>query len=201
MTQGANVTYLDPSGSQLGHKESFKDTARVLGRMFDAIEYRGASAGRRRDAREVRRRACLQRPHRRVPPDADARRRDDDARAQRQADPRHQIRLHRRHPLQHGPLADDRRLPDGHGCAHLRPKSLWPVRRVREDCARTRSPLRGEADDHRRPQGRGGRGGFHPYRRLGLDGRAEGGVGGAHRAADALPGQHGADEGERQSAR
>jgi ornithine carbamoyltransferase len=41
--QGATVTYLDPSGSQLGHKESFKDTARVLGRMFDAIEYRGAS--------------------------------------------------------------------------------------------------------------------------------------------------------------
>jgi len=41
--QGANVTYLDPAGSQIGHKESFKDTARVLGRMFDAIEYRGAS--------------------------------------------------------------------------------------------------------------------------------------------------------------
>jgi ornithine carbamoyltransferase len=41
--QGAHVTYLDPAGSQLGHKESFKDTARVLGRMFDAIEYRGAS--------------------------------------------------------------------------------------------------------------------------------------------------------------
>ena len=41
--QGANVTYLDPSGSQIGHKESFKDTARVLGRMYDAIEYRGAS--------------------------------------------------------------------------------------------------------------------------------------------------------------
>lgn len=41
--QGAHVTYLDPSGSQLGHKESFADTARVLGRMYDAIEYRGAS--------------------------------------------------------------------------------------------------------------------------------------------------------------
>jgi ornithine carbamoyltransferase len=40
--QGATVTYLDPSGSQMGHKESAKDTARVLGRMFDAIEYRGA---------------------------------------------------------------------------------------------------------------------------------------------------------------
>ncbi|MGE5201266.1 MAG: ornithine carbamoyltransferase [Acidobacteriota bacterium] len=41
--QGANVTYLDPSGSQIGHKESVKDTARVLGRMYDAIEFRGYS--------------------------------------------------------------------------------------------------------------------------------------------------------------
>ena len=39
--QGAHVTYLDPSGSQLGHKESIADTARVLGRMYDAIELRG----------------------------------------------------------------------------------------------------------------------------------------------------------------
>ena len=39
--QGGHVTYLDPSGSQLGHKESIADTARVLGRMFDAIEFRG----------------------------------------------------------------------------------------------------------------------------------------------------------------
>lgn len=39
--QGANVTYLDPAGSQLGHKESIADTAAVLGRMYDAIEFRG----------------------------------------------------------------------------------------------------------------------------------------------------------------
>ena len=39
--QGAHVTYMDPTGSQLGHKESIEDTARVLGRMYDAIEYRG----------------------------------------------------------------------------------------------------------------------------------------------------------------
>ncbi len=39
--QGAHTTYLGPSGSQIGHKESMKDTARVLGRMYDAIEYRG----------------------------------------------------------------------------------------------------------------------------------------------------------------
>ncbi|GAB4071361.1 ornithine carbamoyltransferase [Ancylobacter sonchi] len=43
--QGAHVTYLDPAGSQIGHKESMKDTARVLGRMFDAIEFRGAGQG------------------------------------------------------------------------------------------------------------------------------------------------------------
>jgi ornithine carbamoyltransferase len=39
--QGAQVTYLGPSGSQIGHKESMKDTARVLGRMYDGIQYRG----------------------------------------------------------------------------------------------------------------------------------------------------------------
>jgi ornithine carbamoyltransferase len=39
--QGGHVTYLDPSGSQLGHKESIADTAAVLGRIYDAIEFRG----------------------------------------------------------------------------------------------------------------------------------------------------------------
>jgi len=39
--QGAHVSYLGPSGTQIGHKESMKDTARVLGRMYDGIEYRG----------------------------------------------------------------------------------------------------------------------------------------------------------------
>nr|MBO2509157.1 ornithine carbamoyltransferase [Gammaproteobacteria bacterium] len=41
--QGAHVTYIDPNSSQIGHKESMKDTARVLGRLYDAIEYRGFS--------------------------------------------------------------------------------------------------------------------------------------------------------------
>jgi ornithine carbamoyltransferase len=41
--EGAHVTYLGPNESQLGHKESVKDTARVLGRMFDGIEYRGSA--------------------------------------------------------------------------------------------------------------------------------------------------------------
>lgn len=41
LDQGAHITYLGPSGSQIGKKESMKDTARVLGRMYDGIEYRG----------------------------------------------------------------------------------------------------------------------------------------------------------------
>jgi ornithine carbamoyltransferase len=41
--QGAHVTYLDPAGAQIGHKESMKDTARVLGRFYDGIQYRGAA--------------------------------------------------------------------------------------------------------------------------------------------------------------
>src|SRR5205807_1406008 len=41
--QGAHVSYIGPSGSHIGHKESMKDTARVLGRMYDSIEYRGFS--------------------------------------------------------------------------------------------------------------------------------------------------------------
>jgi ornithine carbamoyltransferase len=41
--QGAHVTYLDPSGSQVGHKESIADTAQVLGRMYDALEFRGSA--------------------------------------------------------------------------------------------------------------------------------------------------------------
>jgi len=48
--QGAHVTYLGPSGSQIGHKESMKDTARVLGRIYDAIEFRGYS---QQSAREL----------------------------------------------------------------------------------------------------------------------------------------------------
>ena len=43
--QGAHVTFLGPSGSHMGHKETVKDTARVLGRMYDAIEFRGFSQG------------------------------------------------------------------------------------------------------------------------------------------------------------
>ena len=48
---GMGVTYLDPSGSQIGKKESIADTARVLGRMFDGIEYRGFEQADRKSTR------------------------------------------------------------------------------------------------------------------------------------------------------
>ena len=83
--QGAHVTYLGPEGSQIGHKESMKDTARVLGRMYDGIEYRGFAQETGRDPGQVRRRAGVERPDRPVPPDADDLRHPDHAGAQRQA--------------------------------------------------------------------------------------------------------------------
>ena len=49
--QGAHVTFIGPSGSHMGHKETVKDTARVLGRMYDAIEYRGFGRAPRRSSR------------------------------------------------------------------------------------------------------------------------------------------------------
>jgi hypothetical protein len=55
--QGAHVTYLGPSGSHIGTKETMKDTARVLGRFYDAIEYRGFGQARGRGAGAVCR-AC-----------------------------------------------------------------------------------------------------------------------------------------------
>ena len=79
--QGAKVTYLGPSGSQIGHKESMKDTARVLGRMYDGIEYRGFGQEPGRNPGAVRRRAGVERPDRPVPPHPDAVRHPDHDRA------------------------------------------------------------------------------------------------------------------------
>ncbi len=93
--QGAHVTYLDPTGSQLGHKESIADTARVLGRMYDAIEFRGNAQDRRRGAGALRRRARLQRPHQRVAPHPDAGRLPHHARGVAQALRRAHLRLRR----------------------------------------------------------------------------------------------------------
>ena len=151
--QGAHVTYLDPAGSQIGHKESFKDTARVLGRMYDAIEYRGAGQDGVGDAGEICRRAGLQRPDRRVPPDPDARRRHDHARAQRQAD----------RTRSNTPILGDTRNNMGHslmivGCLMgmdvriCGPKKLWPADEYIKIARDLQEKSGAHAHHHRRPQ-------------------------------------------------
>lgn len=93
--QGASTTYLDPSGSQIGHKESVRDTARVLGRMYDGIEYRGDSQQKVEELAAYSRRAGLQRPHRRLASHPDAGRRADHDRAHREAGAGDRLRLPR----------------------------------------------------------------------------------------------------------
>ena len=83
--QGAHVTFIGPGGSHMGHKETVKDTARVLGRMYDAIEYRGFAQDTAEELAQVGRRPDLQRAHRRVAPDPDPRRLPDLPRAPREA--------------------------------------------------------------------------------------------------------------------
>ena len=68
---------LTPSSSQMGKKESIEDTARVLGRMYDGIEYRGFAQSIVEDPGRERRRAGVERPHHGVPPHADDRRHAD----------------------------------------------------------------------------------------------------------------------------
>ena len=80
MDLGMGVTYLDPGSSQMGKKESIEDTARVLGRMYDGIEYRGFDQQIVEDLAAIRRRARVERPDQRVPSHADDRRHADDAR-------------------------------------------------------------------------------------------------------------------------
>ena len=155
--QGAHVTYLDPSGSQIGHKESFKDTARVLGRMYDAIEYRGSS----QEGVETLAKYAgvpvyngLTDEYHPTQMLADVLTMRENS---RQADQRDQVRLCRRHPLQHGPFLDDRRLPDGHGRAHLRAEAAVAVGRVRRHRPGPGEEVRRQAHHHRSAQGGGAR--------------------------------------------
>ena len=69
--EGAHVTYLDAGSSQMGKKESLEDSAKVLGRFFDGIEYRGYEQSRGGGSCQVVRRAGVERPDGRRPPHPD----------------------------------------------------------------------------------------------------------------------------------
>ena len=156
----------------MGHKESIADTARCSA----ACSTRSSTAApARRTSRSspARRRPGLQRAHRRVAPDADARRLPDHARAQPQALRRDRLRVRRRRPLQHGPLAAGHRRDHGLRRAARRPGRLrppddvsarWPyqVNAGRSPRPRTRRSSSCTAcrpsttPDHRRPRDRRG---------------------------------------------
>ena len=138
--QGAHVTYLDPSGSQLGHKESVADTARVLGPDVRRHRVPRQRAGRRRGAGGERRRARLQRPHQRVAPDPDAGRLPDDARGERQALRRPVVRVRRRLPVQHGSVAAGDGGADGRRRAPRRAGDAGAARRRRRRSPGTSPP-------------------------------------------------------------
>ena len=95
---GMHVTYLDPTGSQIGKKESIADTARVLGRLYDGIEYRGFGQSIVEELAKHAGVPGLERPDQRIPPDADPRRHADDPRAFRQPQGA-QARVYGRLPL------------------------------------------------------------------------------------------------------
>ena len=138
--QGAHVTYLGPAGSQLGHKEIGEGHGARARPDVRRDRVSRLRPGRRRDACRVRGRAGVERPHRPVAPDADARRHADDARAQRRSttdeigfcflgDARNNM----------AQLVARRRGDDGHGRAHRRPAvAVDPRRRGRT--RRTASP-------------------------------------------------------------
>ena len=120
--QGAHVTFIGPGGSHMGHKETVKDTARVLGRMYDAIEYRGFAQDTAEQLAELGRRPGVQRAHRRVASDPDPRRLPHLPRARRQAARRGRVLLPGRRPLQHGRLVPDRRREARDGRPDRRPE-------------------------------------------------------------------------------
>ena len=155
--QGAHVTFIGPTGSHIGHKETVKDTARVLGRMYDAIEYRGFGQD---IAEELARWAG-------VPvfngltdewhPDADARRLPDLQRARRQAVRGDRVLLPRRRALQHGRQLPRLRCQAGDGRPHRQPALAVAPGGDRRAGRRGRGGDGREDHDHRE-RGRSGEG-------------------------------------------
>ena len=199
--QGAHVTYLDPSGSQMGHKESVADTARVLGRMFDAIEFRGSA---HEAVEELARHAGVPvyngltdewHPTQML---ADFLTMQEASGKRSRAD---LLLLHGRRAQQHGPLAA------GHGGDHGQRRA--DLRAARAAAARgraARSPASAPPRRARRPRSptiatRPSPGADFVHTDVWVSmGEAEGGLGRAGRAAAALPGQRGRARGDRQPA-
>ena len=156
---------------------------------------------RRRGARAIRGGAGVQRPDRRVAPDADARRLSDHGRGEPQAVSRDLLLLHGRRAQQHGPVAARHGRDHGQRRPPVRSEEPLAARRRAERRAPARGAYRREDHDHGQPRrGAAGRR-LRPHRCLGLDGRARGDLGSACRAVASLPGELGGAGEDRQPAR
>ena len=196
--QGAQVTYLEPSGSQIGHKESMKDTARVLGRTFDGIEYRGSA---QENVETLAAYAGVPVWNGLTDEFHPTQILADMLTMQEHCDkPLHDVafcylgdaRNNMGNSLMVGgcKFGMDVRL-----CA---PEQLWPSEDLVKTCQRDRGGDRGAADaDRRRRRGRARRR-LPLHRRVGVDGRGPERVGRAYRAAQAVPGERGRDPADRQ---
>ena len=189
--QGAHVTYLEPSGSQIGHKESMKDTARVLGRTFDGIEYRGFAQENVEILAEYAGvpvwNGLTDEFH---PTQILA-----DMLTMTEHSDKHLTEIaycylgDARNNMGNSLMVGGCKLGmDVRLCA---PEHLWPTDDLVKTCRGDRGGDRRPADAHR-GRGRGRvRRRLPLHRRVGVDGRGQERVGGADRAAQALPGQRG----------
>ena len=121
--QGAHVTFIGPTGSHIGYKESMKDTARVLGRMYDGIEYRGFSQENVEILAEYAGVPVWNGLTDEFHP-TQILAEFDHAGACQQAALRGVLLLPGRFGQQHGQFTDDRCRQNGHGCAPGRSQSL-----------------------------------------------------------------------------
>ena len=136
MDLGMGVTYLDPGSSQMGKKESISDTAHVLGRMYDGIEYRGFS---QKIVEELAENAGV--------PDADARRPSDD-RGEEGLAQGPAFHLFRRRAQQHGQLSHGRLREDGSALHGLRAEGAVPGGGAGGACKRVCGTKRRLRDAH-----------------------------------------------------
>ena len=146
---GMGVTYLGPTGSQMGKKESIADTARVLGRMYDGIEYRGYGSSNRGAAGGICRRAGLERPDQRVSSHPDTGGFPHHSGAFRRFAGQ-EAGIHGRRPVQHGRFPDGGLRQDGDALRGLRPGEVFPRTRAdRPVPGRCRRDGRGAGIHHR----------------------------------------------------
>ena len=166
---GMGSTYLGPTGSQIGVKESIADTARVLGRMYDGI-------------------AGVQRPDQRVPPHPDPGGFPHHPGALREAE-EHQAGVPGGRPVQHGQFPDGGLRQNGDALRGLRPQGLH----AGPEADRHLSDHRRGAGVHRGPHGSHQERRRAVHGRVGLHGRAGRGLAGADRRPGPLPGDKGSD--------